>query len=318
MEWDDLRYVLAIARGGGLNGAARELDVNPSSVYRRLETLESQLEVRLFERLRSGYSLTPAGEALAESAKRMESEALAVERVVRGTDIKLEGNLRMSTSEAFAAHFLPQHLADFRALHPGITLDVGSTNQIIDLTRRDADVVIRAVAKAPEHLVGRECARIAFASYASREYLDRVGRGRPLTDYDWLGFDGELARVYQAKWLEQRIPESKIRLRFDRFAPLHAAVCAGIGCVALPCFTCDNNPLLERLPDTYQETQLKVWVLTHPDLRRSARVRAFLQFFGERIEASQSLMLGLTAGKSSAAIAPRKNIRTSKRSTQIA
>jgi DNA-binding transcriptional LysR family regulator len=293
MDWDDLRYVLAIARGGGLSGAARSLGVNNSSVYRRLEGLEKSLEVRLFDRLRSGYRLTPAGEALAEAAARMESEAHSAERHVRGTDVRVEGHLRMSTSDAVAAHLLPPLLAEFRDLHPGLTLDISATNLVVDLTKRDADVVIRATTAPPEHLVGRSVGNVAFASYATPSYLDRVGRGRPLAEYEWLGFDGILRHLRQYAWLEKNVPESRIRLRFDHFGALRNAGVAGIGCMALPCFACDDDPALERIPNTYQTTDLQFWVLTHPDLRRSARVRAFLQFFGTRLSAMEHRLLGI-------------------------
>jgi DNA-binding transcriptional LysR family regulator len=293
MDWDDLRYVLAISRAGGLNSAARALDVNPSSVYRRLEALEKSLEVRLFERLRTGYRLTPSGEALAEAAERMEHEALAVEGRVKGTDVRLEGHLRISTSEAVALYLLPRWLAEFRDAYPGLTLDIASTNQIVDLSKREADVVIRGTAHPPEHLVGRQTVRLHFATYASKVYLDRAGRGRPLADYEWLGFDGLLSRVAQAKWLTENIPESRVRLRYDSFGALRLAVGHGLGCSPLPWFACEHDPTLERLPGTARATDFHFWVLTHPDLRRSARVRAFLQFFGTRLAALGPEVMGL-------------------------
>ncbi|MCX7072091.1 MAG: LysR family transcriptional regulator [Gammaproteobacteria bacterium] len=295
MDWDDLRYVLAISRAGGLNGAARALGVNPSSVYRRLEALEKTLEVRLFERLRAGYRLTPGGEALAEAAGRMEREALGVENRIKGTDVRLEGHLRVSTSEAVTLHLLPRWLAEFRDTYPGLTLDIASTNQIVDLSKREADVVIRGTDRPPPHLVGRRCAPIVFAAYASTRYLDKAGRGRPLADYEWLGFDGPMLRVQQAKWLAEQVPESRIRLRYDSFAPIRLATAAGLGCAALPCFACEEDPALERLPGTMNATTYHFWVLTHPDLRRSARVRAFLQFFGTRLAALDESVMGAAA-----------------------
>lgn len=292
MDWNDLRYVLAIARAGGLNGAARVLDVNPSSVYRRLEALEKTMEVRLFERLRSGYRLTASGEALAEAAERMEREALSVENRIKGTDVRLEGHLRVSTSEAVTLHLLPRWIAEFRDTYPGLTLDVASTNQIVDLSKREADVVIRGTDHPPPHLVGRRCGTITFAAYASKAYLDRVGRDRPLADYEWLGFDGPMLRVQQAKWIAEHVPDARVRLRFDSFAPIRLAAARGLGCAALPCFACADDPTLEMLPGTRTETRFHLWVLTHPDLRRSARVRAFLQFFGTRIAALPTELLG--------------------------
>ncbi len=295
MDWDDLRYVLAISRAGGLNGAARALDVNPSSVYRRLEALEKAMEVRLFERLRAGYRLTPSGEALAEAAEKMEREALSVENRIKGTDVRLEGHLRVSTSEAVTLHLLPRWIAEFRDTYPGLTLDITSTNQIVDLSKREADVVIRGTEHPPEHLVGRRCGRIAFAAYASKRYLDKLGRDRPLADYEWLGFEGPMLRVQQAKWLSETVPESRVRLRYDSFAPIRLAVASCLGCAALPCFACEDDPTLERLPGTLTATRFHLWVLTHPDLRKSARVRAFLQFFGTRLAALDTSVMGVPA-----------------------
>lgn len=288
MDWDDLRYVLAISRAAGLSPAARALGVNPSSVYRRLEALEQKLEVRLFERLRSGYRLTESGEALAEAAARMESEALAVERRVLGTDVRLQGHIRVSTSEALALHLLPGYLAEFRTMYPDVSLDVSATNQMADLTRRDADVAIRATAIPPDHLVGRSVGHVSVASYASPSYLDAQGRGRPIVEYDWIGFDGALAHIRQARWTTTNIPESRQKLRFDSMGAVVAAVARGVGCGSLPCFVADDDPRFERLPGTYLPTDVQVWVLTHPDLRKSARVRACLQFFGTRLAADAS------------------------------
>ena len=134
--------------------------------------------------------------------------------------------------------------------------------------------------------------RIVFAAYASKRYLDRVGRDRPLTDYDWLGFDGPLLRVQQAKWLAATVPESRIRLRYDSFSPLQRAVSAHLGCAVLPWFACVDDPDLERLPGTATDSAFDLWVLTHPDLRKSARVRAFLQFFGTRLAALDDSVMG--------------------------
>jgi DNA-binding transcriptional LysR family regulator len=149
MNWDDLRFVLALSRARGLSSAARALGVNTSSVYRRLEALESGMGARLFERLRSGYRLTGAGEELVEAASRMESEALVVERRVLGADERLQGSMRLATSEALMIHVLADHVEEFRARYPDVHLDVALSNRQVDLARRDADVVIRATSAAP-------------------------------------------------------------------------------------------------------------------------------------------------------------------------
>src|SRR5690349_17935107 len=159
MNWDDLRYVLAISRGGGLNAAARQLGVNTSSVFRRLGALEQQLQVRLFERIRTGYRLTPAGEAFAETAGRIEAETASVERKIKGTDTRVEGHIRLNSSDIVVQYALPKWLAEFRQTYPGVTIEIAVTADYVDLS-----------------------------AYASKRYLDRVGRNRPLADYEWLQY----------------------------------------------------------------------------------------------------------------------------------
>ena len=292
LNWDDLRFVLALSRANGLASAARALGVNTSSVYRRLEALETSMGVRLFERLRTGYRLTDAGEELTESASRMEAEALVVERRVLGADVRLEGSMRLATSEAIMIHALADHVEEFRTQYPDIHLDVALSNRQVDLGRRDADIVIRATSAPPEHLVGRSLGPVNAAAYASPAYLDAKGRGKSMAEYEWIGYDGALAHHRQARWTSDHVPDERVKLRFDSISAVLAVVVRGVGCGALPCFIADGNPALERLPGTYQETDVQLWVLTHPDLRKSAKVRAGLQFFGSRLSAYRSKLLG--------------------------
>jgi DNA-binding transcriptional LysR family regulator len=295
MNWDDLRYVLAISRGGGLNAAARQLGVNTSSVFRRLGALEQQLQVRLFERIRTGYRLTPAGEAFAETAGRIEAETASVERKIKGTDTRLEGHIRLSSSDVVVQYALPKWLAEFRQTYPGLTMEIAVTADYIDLSKRDVDVVIRATSSPPEHLVGRNTGPWGLAAYASKRYLDRVGRNRPLADYEWLQYAGPVRRSPLAKWIEQNVDEASIKLWFDAITTLRSALNADLGCSALPCYTADNDPELEQLPGTHAMSGSSLWVLTHPDLRRSARVHAFMEFFSTRLVATSKALIGKPA-----------------------
>lgn len=297
MNWDDLRYVLAISRGGGLKAAARQLDVDTSSVFRRLGALEQKLEVRLFERMRTGYRLTPAGEALAEAAGRVEAETTNVERKVKGTDTRLEGHIRLNSSDAVVQHLLPEWLAEFRRTYPDLTLEIAITADYVDLSKRDVDVVIRATSSPPEHLVGRNTGPWGLAAYASKPYLDRVGRKRPLAHYEWLQFEGPMRRSPMAKWIEDHVDEDRIKLWFDAFTTLHSALGAGLGCSVLPCFTGDRDPRLEQLPGTHRMSNSSLWVLTHPDLRRSARIHAFMEFFATRLMATNKALIGKPVGR---------------------
>jgi DNA-binding transcriptional LysR family regulator len=248
--------------------------------------------VRLFERLRTGYRLTDAGEELTAAASRMELEALVVERRVLGADVRLQGSMRLATSEALMIHVLADHVEEFRALYPDVNLDVALNNRQVDLARRDADIVIRATSAPPDHLVGRSVGHVNAAAYASTAYLDANGRGMPLAAYEWVGYHGTLEQHRQARWTSDNVPDERVKLRFDSISAVLAVVARGVGCGALPCFIADGHPALERLPGTYQETDVQMWVLTHPDLRNSARISAGLQFFGSRLSAYRSKLVG--------------------------
>jgi len=294
-DWDDLRYVLAVARGGSLGAAARDLGVNHSSVYRRMAALESRLAVRLFERRRDSYQLTLEGEMLASAATRMESEALAARRRVLGTDLKLSGIVRVSTGDLLGYHLLPPLLTEFPLRYPDVEIELSINNRPVDLTRRDADLVVRATDRPPEHLIGRRISRMASSAYAHRDYLTRMGRGRDLDQYDWLGLDDSLSHLPQARWLRERVPKARCRLRFDAIEAARQCARSGLGAAVLPCFVGDIDPDLERMTEPETSGEFGVWVLTHPDLRRSARIRAFMNEIGSMIATRERHLLGVAA-----------------------
>jgi DNA-binding transcriptional LysR family regulator len=293
LDWDDLRYVLAVVRGRSLASAGKLLRVDPSSVHRRLGAIEARLSVRLFERTREGYRPTREGEALAGAATRMEMEALGAERQVLGSELRLSGLIRVGTSELLGLHLLPPLLRDFASRFPDVNIALSVDNRLVDLARRDADVVIRGTDKPPAHLVGRRVARMASCAYGQRAYLDRVGRGRPLEHYEWLGLDETMAHVPQARWLGARLPSIRYRFTFNSIEGTHQAARAGLGVAVLPAFVGDRQPELERLTEPEVPGEWGVHVLTHPDLRRSARIRLFMREMAALIGAQEQRLLGI-------------------------
>ena len=292
LDWDDLRYMLALARAASLGAAGKVLGVDPSSVHRRLVRLEKEWGIRLFDRGRDGYRPTRQGTALVEAAVRVETETLAIQRQVAGADLKLSGSIRVSTSELLGLYLLPQLLGNFGARFPEVEVILSIDNRLVDLTRRDADIALRATDNPPPKLVGRFISKIASAAYAHRGYLGRVGRGRPLESYDWLGLDESLAHAPHARWLRERVPNARCRLRFSLIEGTHQAARAGLGAAVLPSFVADRDPELERLTEPETAGDFGVWVLTHPDMRRSARIRAFMQEIGAMIATQQRSLLG--------------------------
>ena len=288
---EDLRLVRAIGEAGTLAGAARGLGVDHSTAFRRLGALEKRLGVRLFERARDGYSPTPAGEAAIATAASMLESLVTLERQLAGEDLRPSGVVRITTTDTLV-DFIAPGLAAFRAAHPEIALELVAANAFFTLTRRDADVAIRPSLNVPDHLVGRRLATIAMAPYAAPAYLADRGRTRSFDALDWLGLDESLAHLGASAWMRKHVPPERVIFRSSSLLALQAAARAGHGVAPLPCYMGDADPGLSRLGSVIVEMASALWLLTHPDLRRVARIRAFLDFMAPWLEERRALLEG--------------------------
>jgi DNA-binding transcriptional LysR family regulator len=295
LRWDELRLVLAIGRSGTLSGGARRLAIDHSTAFRRLGALEARLGVRLFDRAREGYVATPAGEAVIAAAASFDETVGELEQQLAGQDLRPSGTVRVTTTDTLLDLLAPL-LAGFRAAHPDIILEVAVANEFFTLTRRDADVAIRPAAQAPDALVGRRLAGIAGALYAAPAYL--AGRPDPidLGTHDWVAPDETLGDLGSARWVRAEVPPERIVCRSNSLLALRAAARAGMGIAPLPCFLADPDPGLLRVRPPLPEMASALWLLTHTDLRRVARVRAFLDFMAARLAAQRPLLEGDTPG----------------------
>lgn len=291
LDWDDLRVVLAIARGGGLAGAARRLGVNHSTVFRRLDALEAGLGVRLFERRRSGYAATPAGDDLLRTAERVESEMLELGRRIAGRDLSLSGAIRLTAPDDIATRLLIAPLARFRAAHPGIDLELVIDNRMLSLTKREADVAVRPTREPPESYVGRIAGPVATAAYMAAPAADGA---RDLAALPWIAWDEGGGPPDTARWLAQQAPASAIAYRSNSLLNQADACRAGLGAALLPCLLGDPDAELRRLTDPLPDLDVDLWLLTHRDLRRTARIRALLDFLFFEIKAQRPLLAGET------------------------
>lgn len=275
MNWDDLRFVLALSRAGTLTGAARELDVVRTTVGRRIHALEAALGVRLFDDTPQGLLPTAAGQELTESAERLEAEVLAARARLEGRDEDLRGTLRVSTIdfvfEAFADAF-----ASFMAAYPGVALSVLSTDEAVSLRRREADVALRLNDAPPDALVGRRLGRVEFPVYAAPSLVERVGARAELDAFPWLRFDARDDGRGLEPWYARFAPRAPTAMAFDSYAVMRHAVRAGIGVHFLARLDAERfDDLVVVGPDEAPPTRT-LWALTLPELRRNRRVRAFL------------------------------------------
>lgn len=295
MEWSDLRYFAAVSRTGSLGGAARQLGVNHSTVFRRINALEANLGVKLFERLPAGYALTAAGEEMMATAVQVEDEINALDRRLSGRDYRLSGNIRVTTTDTIGLWFVQPHLYEFHQAHPGIQVELVISNELFSLSKREADIAIRPTQNPPEELVGRRISDIAWAVYSSREYLKGKPKLRRLSDlarHTLVSGDDSLAQLGASRWLRKQAPDAEIGYRSNSLMAQLSAVKAGFGLAVLPCFLGDSESDLARVfaPDASLTSGL--WLLTHRDLRDTARIRAFMDFMTRSIRSQKSLLEG--------------------------
>lgn len=297
LAWDDLRLVKAIAEARNLPAAAASIGVNHSTAFRRLKQIEDALGTALFEKHRSGYTLTSAGEEIAALASRVDEDIAAVTLKLAGKDVAPSGELRVATNDSLLINLMTPLFAAFQAQYPAVRLDILIGNQAHNLARRDADVAIRATDNPPENLTGRRAARIAWALYGRQaDFPTGAPRGdAQLRERNWVSLGEQLGALMVVKWIGAHIPPERVVYKVNTVLGLAEGVEAGAGIGYLPCFIGDARPSLKRLGPVVAEFGSDLWLLTHPDLRHSARVRVFLDFLAAQIAKRRAFIDGTAA-----------------------
>jgi DNA-binding transcriptional LysR family regulator len=293
IEWDDVRYFLAVARGGSVRAAAERLRVNHSTVLRRIAQLEERLGAHMFEKLPSGYRLTDAGEEVLEFADQMEASSNQLETRVFGRDQRIRGLLRVTLAPSLATHLLMPDFADFLRLHPEVEVEILSSEAPVNLTNREADVAIRVVYDRnalPPNLHGLKGPELFGGVYMSRDLLAAWRAGAP----------ERIRWIVISKWgvpdwaLEGAVGAAEVPLRTTDEEAQIVAVRRGLGMATLPCFVGDADPLLARAPGTNLHMHGTLWLLTHGETHKTKRVRLFTEFASRRLAAYAQLLAGLS------------------------
>ena len=287
MNWDDLRLFLAVARSGSISGGARQLGVQHSTISRRMRQLEEKLGARLFERKAGGYELTPAGEEVKETAARVEREMLGVDGALLGKDNILTGSLKVTAINNMASSVLMPIFASFSRAHPNIDLHILVSNSDASLSQRVADVAIRLTDSPTETLIGKRLVTVASTIYGARSYLEQLEPGR--SEPNWIGVE---CCVFHKTWTKQHCGEKPHNFYSDDTLLTLSAIREGVGVSYLPCFMGDAEPLLARYRDPDPAHNLGLWLLIHPDLKRTRRVLAFRDHITEKINEERDLFEG--------------------------
>ncbi len=275
-EWDDLRVFLAVQRGQSVRAASALLDVSHSTISRRLSGMESNLGTKLFVRTPGGLVATETGLSIIERAERIESEVLGLEREIAGSATGLSGSIRISMPPLLAHHLIMPHIAEFIRMYPKIEVEVIAAYEIADLTRQHADIAIRFQDEPDDYLVGRRLPDFANCVYATPDYLasnDITGRAPTAR---WVGWGNS---PMQPDWTQvKELRRCKVgHMASDPMTQL-AAVQENLGMGFFLCLLGDREPGLVRVPPGKVYKERQGWVLTHPDLITSERVRACVRF----------------------------------------
>jgi len=291
MNWDDIKVFLAIANTGGLKKAAHRIGLHHSSCARRINALEADLGIKLFDRLPGGYTLTPGGVDLLRSAEHIQQGFNSIERDILGKDLRIEGNLCLTLPNGFATHLLMPDLERFMVLYPDIHLEVNMTYSRRDLASREADVAIRHVDNPPDSLSGRRLTRISKSAYASEVYLAEHDVLQSPELCHWLGWGDPSQHLH---WPEKhKYPLVPVRGNLYSDVMQLAAVQAHMGIASLPCFIGDNVPGVQRIPNAEAVAYEWIWVLAHKDMAKNVRVKVLIDFLVKAFAAHEARLAGV-------------------------
>lgn len=285
MNWDDLRFFLALSREGSVSGAGRVLAVKHTTVARRIAALENQMGSRLFDRLPSGYAMTQVAENLYPHALAMEELAQAADREVFGMDAQLSGTLKLTASYDIFTRLITPKLHQFTDQYPGIDIELLSSTSLADLASRQADIALRLSPKPPEYLIGREIVPLRHGVYASAKYLKKKRSSEKLILWE---HDRDMP-----EWVNDHFSEARIVARTTEIMTMMEAVKNHLGIARMPCYVADAEPTLRRIDVSLTPSKWGVWVLSHVDLRSTARVRVCREFLIDIIEKQRTLIEGL-------------------------
>lgn len=287
LDWNDLRYFLAVAREGSTLAAARTLRVSQTTVARRIAALEAALGFPLFEKRQAGYALTPAGQELVERATRVEAEASAFGEAAAAHARELSGTVRITSEEVYAMALISPLLRDLHDSHPEIIIELDTAQAVRDLGGGEADIALRSTsAQQPAGIVGRALCKDDWTLYCSRDYAQRAGVPRSTEELKKHpivgGGGGSLWRNYQA-WLQSLGLEEQVAMHHTTSGGLLAAVRSGFGIAVLPTVVADADPELVRCLEPREDHGRILWLVTHERVRHVPRLRAVVDFLYDRL-----------------------------------
>jgi DNA-binding transcriptional LysR family regulator len=299
LDWNDVRYFLAVARNGSTLAAAKALGLSQSTIHRRLAALEANLGRRLFRRRPTGYQLTKLGEEMRPFAECIETSALSFERHFASCDSRRVGTVRVACPASAAHRLMRSRVLDkFHARHPGMRAEFVMTEECLDLAQGEVELAIRQGAPQDEALIGRRIADVPWAVFASRTYVECHGRPRRPEDiahHSIVEYGGPMKGHLAAQWMRSVAPGAAVAARGNSVSEVLMAVKSGVGLAPLPVpfAACDGDLL--TVIDPLPELTFQFYLVIHRDMKRAPAVRAFLNFVTAEIKTIRQVLSGESA-----------------------
>jgi len=291
IDWDNMRYFLQVVRSGSVKQAATQLRVNQTTVSRRINALEQQLDSRLFERSANAWMITPMGEHLIEYAEQMAEEIHSIERHALAESQELSGRLRFTVGDICTQQLAMPVIESFIKQYPDVDLEIIASKDDLNLTAREADIALRATDQPPQNLVGKRITHLAFAVYGNRHFFERINEENFYSTTNCITWIGDSHT--RAPWIEKSLADTPHVYRTSELGMMLQMTRQGLGIAQLPCALCDSDPELFRIPVKFVEAGWGLWVLTHVDVRTTARVRIFKNFLITELEKQKQRLEGI-------------------------
>lgn len=293
MDWNNLKFFLAMAESGSLSRASQKLRVDHSTVARRIDRLERDLGLRLVDRLTRSWRLTADGEKVRDRARTIESGMADIARFAKGVDRSPDRVVRVNGPPTFLSGFLAPRLMPLQAEVPGLRIELVGEARQVSLSTGEFDLVIRQARPREKGVVARRLATVAFGLYGSRDYLAKCGQARGGEEgRDFLGYDDSLDHLPQQRWLKRLAGDRSLALRSNDLANLLTATRAGLGLAVLPCIMTRDMPELVSVPTRLPPLTRELWLLFHRDVGRSPPVRAVIDRIAAITTCAKSAFLG--------------------------
>ncbi len=290
MNWDDLKYFLAVSRTGSIRAAAASLGVNHATVSRRINQFETAVGIRLFERSAQGYVRTTAADQIYAEAHHLEERLNTFSRRLLSHEDDYAGEIRVTVPQLLCEGFLMAGFAAFGAKYPQVEFEILESAELFNLANRDADVAFRICDTPPDHLIGKKVATMHRSCYITKKFEQNCQDPNWLAQQNWLGWSDNMRR-----------PIGKIAREYPRFDSKHKIMSGslqvkacelGFGIAVLPCFLGDPNPNLVRIPPFITEAKYDLWILLHPDLKKNTKLLQFMRFMTQYVLDQRAFLAG--------------------------